>query len=289
MKFKKKNIYLLGGLCVAVIGGKIVISNNNSMDTTLVEEQIKTKDIKTYYTFSGDVKAKSSQVITLSSDTKIDEILVKEGEKVKDGDSLFKTSSGNKIKANIDGEVSEILVDEDVKYASGTQIATVVNYDVLQVEIKVDEYQANNLKIDDKVDVYVNALDKTVEGKLVNLSKKANVTNGISYFRGVVEIEDTEDILVGMTVEVKAVKDEVKDVKTVSMNALEFDSENQPYVYVKGAKGQSIEKAVTIGVNDGSVVEIKSGLKDSDVVLSSDKEELFNPFETMKSTKNGGK
>ena len=286
MKFKKRTVFLVGALCIALAGGGVLIVKNNTANNSMIEEQVKTKDIKTYYTFSGDVKAKKSQLVSLNSDTEIDEILVKEGDKVKNGDTLFKTSAGNKIKTEISGEVSEILVNEDIKYTAGTQLATIVNYDALQVEIKVDEYESDSIKIGDKVDVYINALDKTVEGKIVNLSKIANIENGISYFKGVVEIEDTADILIGMSVEVKAVKDDVKEVKTISMNALEFDSENQPYVYIKNSKGEIVEKSVTVGVNDGSVVEIKSGLKDSDVILYSDKQELLNPFEMMQ---NGGK
>lgn len=285
MKFKKKAIFLIGAVVVLASGG-IIITKNNDTSSLMTEEQIQTKDIKTYYTFSGNVKAKNSQVITLNSDAKIDEVLKKEGEKVEDGDSLIKTTSGTKLKSKIDGEVSEILVSEGVEYPLGTQVATVVNYDELQVEIKVDEYEVDSIKIGDKVDVYINALDKTVEGKIVNLSKSATVSEGISYFRGIVEIEDTTDILVGMSVEVKAINDNVENVKTIPMNALEFDSENQPFVYVKDSNDKVIERYVAIGVNDGSDVEIKSGLKSGDIVLSSNKSDIFNPFEIMQ---NGGK
>ena len=286
MKFKKKTIFLTTAVAIALVGGTVAIVNNNSIDSTLIEEQLKEKDIKTYYSFSGDIKAKDSKETVLSSATTIDEILVKEGDAVKKGDTLFKTSSGSKITSDMDGMVTDILVSEGIKYESGVHIATVSKMDSLQVEIKVDEYDVNDVKIGDEVEVYINSLDKIVEGKIINLSKNATVTNGISYFRGVVELENTEDILVGMSVEVKAIKDDVKNVKTISINALEFDDENQPYVYVKDSKGNKIEKSVTVGVNDGSVVEIKSGLKDTDVVVSSSASDIFNPFEMMK---NGGK
>ena len=286
MKFKKKTIFLTTAVAVALVGGTVAIVNNNAIDTTLIEEQLKEKDIKTYYSFSGDIKAKNSKETVLSSATTIDEILVKEGDTVKKGDTLFKTSSGSKITSDMDGMVTDILVSEGVKYESGVHIATVSKMDSLQVEIKVDEYDVNDIKIGDEVEVYINSLDKTVDGKIINLSKNATVTNGISYFRGVVELENTEDVLVGMSVEVKAIKDDVKNVKTISINALEFDDENQPYVYIKDSKGNKIEKSVTVGVNDGSVVEIKSGLKDTDVVVSSSASDMFNPFEMMK---NGGK
>ena len=281
MAIKKKALFLTGILSVAIVGGGLVVLNNKNASTAnFSEEQIKEKDLKTYYTFSGDVVAKNSKTVESSSEVTIEEILVKAGDMVKDGDTLFKTTSGNRIKAKMDGMVSEILINTDVKYPSSTQLATIIDADSLQVEIKVDEYDVNSIKIGDDAEIYVNALDKTVDGKVINLSKSATVENGISYFRAVIELEETEDVLPGMSTEVKIVKAEAKNAKTVSVNALEFDADNQPYVYVKSSNGTPVEKAVSIGINDGASVEIKSGLKDSDIVLSSNAG-VFNPFEMM--------
>ena len=286
MAIKKKSLLLAGAIVIAVAGGSFIVVNNaNTSTANYSEEQIKEKDITTYYTFSGDITSKNTKDITSSGEVEISEILVKEGEQVKEGDTIFKTASGNRIKAKMDGMLSEILFNKDVKYPSGTLLATITDNSSLQVEIKVDEYDANSIKVGDKAEVYINALDKTVDGKVINLAKKATVSNGVSYFRAVVEIEDTEDILTGMSSEIKIVKAESKNAKTISMNALEFDEDNQPYVYVKGANGTPIAKSVNIGINDGLSVEIKSGLKDSDTVLSTDKFELINPFEMM----HGGK
>lgn len=285
MKFKKKTIFLTTAIALALVGGTMAI-NNSPIENTMIEERIKEKDVKTYYSFEGEIQSPNIKESVLSSSATIDEILVKEGDKVKKGDNLFKLSSGSKITSDIDGMVTDILVSENIKYESGTQLATISKMDILHVEIKVDEYDVKEIKIGDKVEVHINSLDKTVEGKIKNLSKNATVINGISYYRGVVELEDTEDVLLGMSVEVKALKDDVKNAKTISINALEFDNENQPYVYVIDSNGNTVEKSVTVGVNDGTVVEIKSGLKETDTVVYSNDSDIFNPFETMK---NGGK
>ena len=286
MALKKKTILLLSAVGIALVGGAVAVNINNSTDATAIEEQLKEKDIKTYYSFSGDIKAKNSKEVTISSSYTIDEILVNEGDIVEKGDTILKTTSGAKITANMDGMVTDILVNEGVKYDSNTLVATITDTDALQVEIKIDEYDVNSIEINDEVEVYINALDKTVEGKVINLSKNATVENGISYFRGVVEITDTKDILVGMSTEVKAIKDDIKNAKTISINAVEFDDENQPYVFVKDSKGNKVEKSITIGANDGSSVEVKSGLKDSDIVISSSQGDMFDPFAMMQ---HGGK
>lgn len=285
MVIKNKSLFMTGILSVAIIGGGLfVLNNNNASITNFSEEQIKEKDLKTYYTFSGDVLAKNSKTVDSTGEIKIEEIIVKAGDMVKDGDVLFKTTTGNKIKANMDGMVSEILIDTNVKYPASTQLATIIDNKSMQVEIKVDEYDINSIKVEDDAEVYINALEKTVEGKVVNLSKSATVENGISYFSAVVELKETEDILPGMSTEVKILKSEAKNVKTIPVNALEFDVDNQPYVYVKGSNGEPVKKSVTIGINDGVSIEIKSGLKDNDIVLSSNST-MFNPFEMM----HGGK
>ena len=79
-----------------------------------------------------------------------------------------------------------------------------------------------------------------------------------------------------MSVEVKAIKDSVQNAKTISINAIEFDEDNQPYVYIKDSNGNIVEKSISIGINDGSSVEIKSGLKDSDTVVSSTSTDIFD-------------
>lgn len=286
MNFKKRTIFLTSAVCLALVGGVISVKINSSTNQDFIEEQLKEKDLKTYYSFSGDIKAIDSKEVTISNSYTIDEIVVKEGDIVKKGDTILKTTSGSKITANMDGMITDILVNKDVKYDSNTAVAVITDTDTLQVEIKIDEYDVNALEINDEVDVYINALDKTVEGKVINVSKNATVSNGLSYFRGVIQIKETEDILPGMSTEVKAIKDDIKNAKTISINAVEFDDENQPFVFVKDSKGNKIERAITIGVNDGSSVEVKSGLKDNDIVLSSAQGDMFDPFGIMK---HGGK
>ena len=90
MAIKKKTLFLTGALAVAIVGGCLVVINNNNTSTSnYTEEQIREKDIKTYYSFSGDVVAKNSEAVNSNSEIEIEEILVKEGDKVKEGDTLF--------------------------------------------------------------------------------------------------------------------------------------------------------------------------------------------------------
>ena len=54
---------------------------------------------------------------------------------------------------------------------------------------------------------------------------------------------------------------------TLSISSLQFDEEGQPYVYCYDRKGDVVTQAVVLGVNNGTFVEIKDGLKSGDTVL----------------------
>jgi HlyD family secretion protein len=72
---------------------------------------------------------------------------------------------------------------------------------------------------------------------------------------------------VGLSAEIKVHNEEAKNAVTISMNALHFDSNNEPYVLIQNSEGKAVSKKVTTGMNDGTSVEIKDGLAAGDTVL----------------------
>ena len=81
-----------------------------------------------------------------------------------------------------------------------------------------------------------------------------------------------------MSVEVKLKNNDVKDVLSVSMDALYYESDNTPYVLVGSGKSQE-KKYITTGASDGSYVEIKDGLNEGDTVKA--KSEMMNMMMNM--------
>ena len=51
------------------------------------------------------------------------------------------------------------------------------------------------------------------------------------------------------------------------MKSLQFNSDNSPFVYIKGNDGKPVKQPVTLGINDGTRVEIKGGLSTGDTIL----------------------
>jgi len=265
IKKPKKRKYITIGIIIAVIIGLIVWNAVSPKAVSYTEETAKTQDLVTYYSFTGNIEAKDSQKVIATTNSKISKIYVEEGDQVKDGDSLFKTSAGQTIKAEIDGEVTDVLVDKDSTVAAGTQLAKITNFDNLQVTIKVDEYDIGSVTVGKEVSIYVNALDKEFKGTVSKISKEATTSSGVSYFTAVVDIEKNDELLVGMSAEIKMVSQSVQAATTISMKALQFDNENTPYVYVK-EDGKIVAKEVTVGINDGTTVQILDGINSGDTV-----------------------
>jgi len=103
------------------------------------------------------------------------------------------------------------------------------------------------------------------------------VVNGVSYFEATVSLEKNENLRVGLTTEIKILNKNAKDATTISMKALQFDNENLPFVYFRDAKGDIVTKQVSVGINDGIVVQILDGIKAGETILLPE-ESIWSPM-----------
>ncbi len=264
-KKSKKKKYIIIGIVVVLAIAAVVGFILRPKAASYTEETAKSQDLTTYFSFTGNIEAKDTQKVISTTNTKISKVYVDEGENVEEGDSLFKTIQGQIIKAEIDGEVAEIYVDEDSTVAAGTVLARITNYNSLQVTIKVDEFDVGSVTIGKEVSIYVNSLDKEFKGNVSKVSKEAATVSGVSYFTAVVDIQKNGELLVGMSTEIKMVSQKAINATTISMKALQFDNENTPFVYIK-SNNKIVTQEVSVGINDGTTVQILDGINSGDVV-----------------------
>ncbi len=169
--------------------------------------------------------------------------------------------------ADIDGEVTDIHVEENDTIISGTEIMDVVNYDNLLVKIKVDEFDLDAVTEGETAVVSIEALNKEVGGHVSKISKKAEVLNGVSYFNAEVTLDPDAALKVGLSAEIKIQGQAAKNAVVVPIKVLQFDENNEPFVMIEGKDGKAVRTPVMTGINDGTMVEIKEGLKAGDKVL----------------------
>jgi len=192
-------------------------------------------------------------------------------------DSLKKQAEDTRVLAEVSGEISEIYVLENESIIMGMPIMNIVNFDELVVKLKVDEYDLGAVSIGKDAEVLISSLDEKVLGKVTDISKQAMVVNGVSYFDTTVSLEKNDKLRVGLSTEVKILNKSAENATTISMKSLQFDNENLPYVYYRDSNGDVLTRPVTVGINDGIVVQILEGIQSGDKILVP-QENLWSPM-----------
>ena len=263
----------------------IFVSSQKKEDVNYDATTAVVEEMTTYYSFSGSIEAKNKESIVLTSVTQIDTINVSEGDKVNKDDILFTTIQGNQFRTSINGEVANVYVSEGDVVTAGTIAVDITDYSNLQVKVKVDEYDIKSVEVGKEAKVIINALDKEVLGTVSHVSKEAQSLNGVSYFMATIDLKEDSELRVGMSTEVKIINDSVKDAVVIPMDAIQFDYQNLPYVYYYNNQGEVVTKAVEVGMTDGIMVEIVSGIKAGEEVLIPKTFGFTTPFEMMQQSK----
>jgi len=247
---KKGRWIAIAAVAVVLIGGAAVwalrpaVQNYESVTA-------KTGTIATYYSFSGNIEARYRQTVISDKFMQIADVKVEEGDRVEEGDELFRTTAGERVKATINGEVANLDVEEDERVAAGVRLLEVIDYDALEVKVKVDEYDVDAIKKDEEATVFISATGKEVKGKVNDVSRAGEVADGVTFFTATIGLDKDETLRIGMSAEVRLVGDSVKDAVTLQADA----------------DGKPVKTEIVTGLNDGTTVEVKKGLAAGDTVL----------------------
>lgn len=266
MKKKTKKILIwLVVIVLAAAAAFLVLGRRQQVNYD--EETARTLDIETYYTFSGNVEADSYKVVAAAARGTVKEWKFEEGDKVEEEDAVMTPKSGNQVKAPMDGTISDIYVDEDEAYNPGDLLFRVADYDHPLIRIKVDEYDVSAITKGMQVDVKVQATGTTLSGTVRRIAQEATVVNDLAYYEVIVDVPQDGSLVMGLTCEVIVPRESVENATTISMKAVQYDDNGKPFVYCYNRNNEIVEQTVLLGINDGTIVEIKDGIRSGEVVL----------------------
>lgn len=246
-------------------------------------------DISTYHSFSGNIEAKNRQTVISGMVMQISDIYVYEGGKVTKGDVLVETSTGDEFVADIDGEVANINIEKNTMVMAGAKLMDIVDYNNLEINVRVDEYDIGSLKKGKEAAVKIGALNKELKGKIGDISREGIVVNGLTFFTATVDLDRDQDLRVGMSAEVRLVNNTVKGVITIPMSVVQFDENNKPYVLKENEKGRPVRTDIVTGINNGTIVEVKEGVADGEAILYHNPDEMDGmSFRGPRTSRNSG-
>ena len=170
------------------------------------------------------------------------------------------------VTSPIDGYVTSINVVTGSMASQSAPAATIANIDQLEIETSVSETMINKIKVEDKVKVKVeSASDEPFTGTITALSP-APATGTLTYPMKVTLDNTTSEVKPGMFAEVIITSDKTENVIAIPSNAVLIKSGKTVVAEIENGKKIAF-KEVVIGVDNGEMAEIKSGIKVGDTVV----------------------
>jgi membrane fusion protein, macrolide-specific efflux system len=194
-----------------------------------------------------------------------------------------------KIRSPIDGVIVAIPVNQGQtvnSVQSAPTIVKVAQLDKMTVEAQISEADVVNVK--KGMPVYFTILGqpnrrfdgltlRAVEPAPDSINTESNslssssTTKSAIYYNGLFDVDNPDNTLrISMTAQVYIVLAEAKDVLTIPSQAIQENIDNdKAIVYVIDKQNDIEEREVSLGINNNINVEIKSGLKEGEVVVVS--------------------
>lgn len=203
------------------------------------------------------------------------------------------------IYAPIDGIILSKEVQEGQTVAASMTTPTLftIAKDItkMQVQANVDEADIGNVQVGQRVTFTVDAYPETeFKGSVREMRLSPKTSSNVVTYTVLIDADNSEQKLKpGLTATITIFTQELKGTNTVPAAAISFspDAEilkkyyqknkitaqipetktgngKEKYVWIKNSDGSLSQKQITIGINDGINVEVKSGLTGSEQIVT---------------------
>jgi HlyD family secretion protein len=193
---------------------------------------------------------------------------------VREGTSGKRGQVSNEVRSTVEGMVLDVPVKEGSQvidsnsFNPGTTVASIANMNDMIFEGQVDESEVGKLREGMRLVITIGALEGvTLKGTLEYISPKGVTTEGIIQFQIRASLDPQKDIFIraGYSANADIVLDRRDQVLAIDEALLQFD-DGEPYVEVEVGPQQFERRDVEVGLSDGLVVEVLSGI-DKDVQI----------------------
>jgi HlyD family secretion protein len=190
-------------------------------------------------------------------------------ELVKEGAARRSGKVGNLVTSTVTGTVLDVPVKEGSSvieannFNEGTTIAAIADMKDLIFQGRVDESEVGKLELGMPVTIAVGALgSETIAGKLEFIAPKGKEKDGTMEFevRAAVEIKPGVTLRANYSANADIILDRREQVLAIDEGVVKFD-QGQPYVEVELEPNRFERRSVKLGLSDGLLVEVLSGVE----------------------------
>ncbi len=184
--------------------------------------------------------------------------------------------ANTEIRATISGMILDVPVKvgnqviEANNFNDGTTIAILADVNKMIFEGKVDESEVGKIKENLALEITVGAIeDKSFDAILDYIAPKGVEENGAVQFeiKGSLSKKDTTFIRAGLSANASIILARADSVLTLKESLIQYDRETQQsYVEVETGSQEFERRDVTLGISDGLIVEVLSGVTSEDKI-----------------------
>ncbi|HRZ86881.1 MAG TPA: efflux RND transporter periplasmic adaptor subunit [bacterium] len=300
MKHKK---LMTGALTVLValgiVAGHLYMRKMSGKAATDIYAEIAPayRNIQVLITTTGKVDPQNRLEIKPPISGRIDEILVKEGDMVKVGDTLAwmssteraalvdAASSRDKKESNywkdvykpapliapIEGEVIVRAVEPGQTVMTSDPV--LVLSDRLIVKAQFDEVDIGKVKVGQTASISLDAYpDKPIKGKVDHIAYESVIVNNVTMYEVDILPDERPDFMrSGMSANISVIAKSKEHVLTVPDEAITREGGKHYVTVSRGLKKQGERREIEIGISEDKSTEIVSGLSPEDKILVKEK------------------
>ena len=163
--------------------------------------------------------------------------------------------------------VLNLIIGQSAASAS-TQVQ-VADLEHLEIVVNMAEVDIPTIKVGQPIQITLDALPNlTLQGKVIEMAPAGTLTQGVVNYPVTVSIDNPPDtVKAGMTASLNVITQQKNNVLLVPNRAIR--TQGQQKVATVLFEGQQIQVSVTTGMNNDTMTEVTSGLKEGDTVLIS--------------------
>lgn len=173
------------------------------------------------------------------------------------------------VRAPFTGTIDEVIAERGQVVAPGQQLFRIVNLGNMYVTANVPENYLSELKLGATVEVYLNAIGKTYKGKVRQVGTYINPNNRT--FGIEISVPNPDNLLRPNQVAVLKIEDYTsKNALLIPENVVLENALNEKTVFVitNEKEPKVTQRIIEVGYTSGAMVEIKSGLKPGEIIVT---------------------
>ncbi|MGY0400577.1 efflux RND transporter periplasmic adaptor subunit [Carnobacterium jeotgali] len=271
----KKGIGIIIAIAVIIFIVYSVVNSNSEEETINVQTAKVTQEtIKETLSTTGIIESTQTQAIF--GQGFVQDVPVNVGDSIEEGDRLISYSDGTAQTADFSGTVTTVNAKNDqVDLSSQTGEPAIVIADLTDLQVTINLSKSDAPLVEKGQTVVLTTGEESFNGTVSHIDPVASTTTSqtgtLTAVKSIISFDTPpENLFVGFDIDVAINTNTAENVLAIPIEALLYNEDNKPYVYVV-ENGKAIVRQIETGIQSSTHVEVKDGLElDDSIILSPD-------------------